>query len=160
MVTALIAAAVIALMTGRGSRPAVSHAGRTGTAAAPALLPSTVRTRIPLPFGQPGDMTILGSTAWISDWSASQIIGVNLAARRVTGTLQVGDQQDQPISMTSGAGSLWVLDFSGPLRRTDPVRTTCAEAGTAATALPLLFRRTGRAVQECAHQRASQTDRE
>jgi hypothetical protein len=52
--TALIAAAVIALMTGRGSRPAVSHAGRTGTAAAPALLPSTVRTRIPLPFGPPG----------------------------------------------------------------------------------------------------------
>ena len=78
-------------------------------------------TRIPLPFGQPGDMTILGSTAWISDWSASQIIGVNLAARRVTRTLQVGDQQDQPVSMTSGAGSLWVLDFSGPLLRIDPV---------------------------------------
>jgi DNA-binding beta-propeller fold protein YncE len=119
--TALIAAAVIALMTGRGSRPAVSHAGRTGTAAAPALLPSTVRTRIPLPFGQPGDMTILGSTAWISDWSASQIVAVDLAARRVTGTLQVGDQQDEPVSMTSGAGSLWVLDFSGPLLRIDPV---------------------------------------
>ena len=116
---ALIAAA-IAVMTGRGSRPAASPAARPGTAVAPALLPSTVRTRIPLPFGQPGDMTILGSTAWISDWSASQIVGVDLAARRVTRTLQVGDQQDEPVSMTSGAGSLWVLDFSGPLLRIDP----------------------------------------
>jgi hypothetical protein len=54
----VIAAAAIAVMTGRGSRPASSPAGRPGTtAAAPALLPSTVRTRIPLPFGQPGDMT-------------------------------------------------------------------------------------------------------
>ena len=117
---ALIAAAVIAVMTGRGSRPAAAPADRPGTAAAPALLPSTVRTRIPLPFGQPGDMTILGSTAWISDWSASQIVGVDLAAGRVTRTLQVGDQQNQPVSMTSGAGSLWVLDFSGPLLRIDP----------------------------------------
>jgi DNA-binding beta-propeller fold protein YncE len=98
----------------------MAHADRPGTAAAPALLPSTARTRIPLPFGQPGDMTILGSTAWISDWSASQIVGVDLVARRVTRTLQVGDQQDQPISMTSGAGSLWVLDFSGALLRINP----------------------------------------
>ena len=65
-------------------------------------------------------MTILGSTAWISDWSASQIVGVDLAAGRVTRTVQVGDQQDEPVSMTSGAGSLWVLDFSGPLLRIDP----------------------------------------
>jgi len=65
-------------------------------------------------------MTILGSTAWISDWSASQIAGVDLAARRVTRTLHVGDWQDEPVSMTSGAGSLWVLDFSGPLLRIDP----------------------------------------
>jgi hypothetical protein len=117
---ALIAAAAIAVMTGRGSRPAASPAGRPGTAAAPALLPSTVRTRIPLPFGQPGGMTILGSTAWISDWSASQVAGVDLAAGRVTRTLQVGGQQDEPVSVTSGAGSLWVLDFSGPLLRIDP----------------------------------------
>jgi hypothetical protein len=115
---ALIAAAVLAAMTGRGSGPA-APAG-PGAAAAPALLPSTVRTRIPLPFGQPGGMTILGSTAWISDWSASQIAGVDLAAGQVTRTLQVGDRQDEPISMTSGAGSLWVLDFSGPLLRIDP----------------------------------------
>ena len=120
LAVALIAAAVIAVMTGRGSRPAAAPAGRPGTAAAPALLPSTVRARIPLPFGQPGDMTMLGSTAWISDWSASQIVGVDLAAGRVTRTVQVGDRQDQPISMTSGAGSLWVLDFSGPLLRIDP----------------------------------------
>ena len=92
--------------------------------AAPALLPSTVRARIPLPFGQPGGMTILGSTAWISDWSASQIIGVNLAAGRITRTLHVGDRQDEPVSMTSGAGSLWVLDFSGPLLRIDPASGT------------------------------------
>ncbi len=117
---ALIAAAALAVMTGRGSRPAAAPEGRPGTAAAPVLLPSTVRTRIPLPFGQPGGMTILGSTAWISDWSASQIAGVDLAARRVTRTLQAGGQQDEPISMTSGAGSLWVLDFSGPLLRIDP----------------------------------------
>ena len=117
---ALIAAAATAVMTGRGSRPAASPAGRPGVAAAPALLPSTVRARIPLPFGQPGGMTILGSMAWISDWSASQIAGVDLAAGRVTRTLQVGDQQDEPVSMTSGAGSLWVLDFSGPLLRIDP----------------------------------------
>jgi len=117
---ALIAAAAIAVTTGRGSRPAASPAGGPGTAAAPALLPSTGRTQIPLPFGQPGGMTILGSTAWISDWSASQVVGVDLAARRVTRTLHVGDWQDEPVSMTSGAGSLWVLDFSGPLLRIDP----------------------------------------
>ena len=116
----LIAAAAIAVLAGRGSRPAASPACGPGAAAAPALLPSTVRTRIPLPFGQPGGMTILGSTAWISDWSASQIVGVDLAAGRVTRTLHVGDKQDEPVSMTSGAGSLWVLDFSGPLLRIDP----------------------------------------
>ena len=116
----LIAAAVMVVMTGRASRPATSRADKPSTAAAPALLPSTVRTWIPLPFGQPGDMTVLGSTAWISDWSASRVVGVDLAAKRVTRTLQVGDQQDQPISMTSGAGSLWVLDFSGTLLRINP----------------------------------------
>src|SRR5271154_493246 len=85
---ALIAAAAIAVMTSQGSRPAAAPAGRPGAAPTPALLPSTVRARIPLPFGQPGGMTILGSMAWISDWSASQIIGVDLAAGRVTRTLQ------------------------------------------------------------------------
>ena len=113
----LIAAAAIAVMTGRGSRPGAAPAGKPGVSAAPALLPSSVRARIPLPFGQPGGITILGSTAWISDWSASKIAGVDLAARRVTSTVRVGDQQDEPVSMTSGAGSLWVLDFSGPLLR-------------------------------------------
>ena len=117
---ALIAAAALAVMTGRESRPAAAPAGRPSTAAAPALLPSTVRTRIPLPFGQPGGMTILGSTAWISDWSASQVAVVDLAAGRVTRTLQAGGQPNEPVSMTSGAGSLWVLDFSGPLLRIDP----------------------------------------
>jgi hypothetical protein len=121
---ALIAAAAIAAMTCRGSRPAASAAGGPGAAAASALLPSSVRTRIPLPFGQPGGMTMLGSTAWISDWSASQIAGVDLAAGRVTRTLQVGDRQDEPVSMTSGAGSLWILDFSGPLLRIDPASGT------------------------------------
>ncbi len=117
---ALIAAAALAVMTGRGSRPAApAPAGGPGTAA-PALLPSTVRTRIPLPSGQPGGMTILGSTARISDWSASQVAVVDLAAGRVTRTLQVGSWQDEPVSMTSGGGSLWVLDFSGPLLRIDP----------------------------------------
>jgi hypothetical protein len=124
---ALIAAAVIAVMTGRGSRPAASPAGRPGTAAAQALLPSSVRARIPLPFGQPGDVTMLGSTAWISDWSASQIAGVDLAAGQVTRTVRVGDQQDEPVSMTSGAGSLWVLDFSGPLLRIDPASGAITE---------------------------------
>lgn len=117
---AVIAAAAIVVMTGRGGRPAASPAGGPSAAAAPALLPSTVRTRIPLPFGQPGGMTILGSTAWISDWSASLIVGVDLAARRVTRTLHVGYWQDELTSMTSGAGSLWVLDFFGPLLRIDP----------------------------------------
>ena len=65
-------------------------------------------------------MTILGSTAWISDWSASQVGAVDLAAGRVTGALQVGSGQDEPVSMTSGGGSLWVLDFSGALLRIDP----------------------------------------
>jgi len=117
---ALIAAAAIAVITGRGGQPAASPAGGPGTAAVPALLPSTERTQIPLPFGQPGGMTILGSTAWISDWSASQIVGVDLAARRVTRTLHVGYWQDELTGMTSGAGSLWVLDFFGPLLRIDP----------------------------------------
>ncbi|HEY7015794.1 MAG TPA: hypothetical protein VH480_23720 [Streptosporangiaceae bacterium] len=119
LAVALIAAAALAVMLGQDSRPAAAPADRPGTAATP-VLPSTVRTRIPLPFGQPGDMTILGSTAWISDWSASRVVGVDLAAKRVTRTLQVGDQQDQPVSMTSGAGSLWVLDFSGTLLRINP----------------------------------------
>jgi hypothetical protein len=117
---ALIAAAVLVAMTGRGSRPAAAPAAGPGVAATPALLPATVTTRIPVPFGQPGGMTVLGSTAWISDWSASQIADVDLAAGRVTKTLQVGDQQDEPVSMTAGAGSLWVLDFTGPLLRIDP----------------------------------------
>jgi hypothetical protein len=117
---ALIAVAALAVLAGRGSRPAAAPASRPSAAAAPALLPSSVRARIPLPFGQPGGMTMLGSTAWISDWSASQIVGVDLAAGRVTRTLQVGDQRDEPVSMTSGAGSLWVLGFAGPLLRIDP----------------------------------------
>ena len=117
---ALIAAAVLAVMTCRGSRPAAAPAAGPATATAPALLPSTVRARIPVPFGQPGGMTVLGSAAWISDWSASRIAGVDLAAGQVTRTLQVGDQQHGPVSMTSGAGSLWVLDFAGPLLRIDP----------------------------------------
>jgi hypothetical protein len=117
---ALIAAAAITVMTSRGSRPAAPAAGRPGPAPAPALLPSTVTARIRLPFGPPGGMTILGSTAWISDWSGSQIIAVDLVAGRVTRTLRVGGQQDEPVSMTSGAGSLWVLGLSGPLLRIDP----------------------------------------
>jgi hypothetical protein len=120
VVVALIAAAVLAVTTGRSSRPAAAPAGLPGPAAAPELPPSIVRTRIPLPFGQPGGMTILGSTAWISDWSTSQIAGVDLAAGRVTRILQVGDQRDEPVGMTSGAGSLWVLGFSGPVLRIDP----------------------------------------
>jgi hypothetical protein len=124
---ALIAAAVLAAMTGRGSGPAAAPAAGPGTAAAPALLPSTVRTRIPVPFGQPGGMTVLGSTAWISDWSASRIAGVDLAAGRVTRTLRVGEGQDEPVSMTSGAGSLWVLDFAGPLLRIDPASGAITE---------------------------------
>jgi hypothetical protein len=116
----LTAAAVLAVMTARGGRPAAAPAAGPGMAASPALLPATVTTRIPVPFGQPGGMTVLGSTAWISDWSASQIAGVDLAAGRVAKTLQAGDQRDEPVSMTSGAGSLWVLGFAGPLLRIDP----------------------------------------
>jgi hypothetical protein len=124
---ALIAAAVLAAMTGRGSGPAAAPAAGPGAAAAPALLPSSVRARIPVPFGQPGGMTVLGSTAWISDWSASRIAGVDLAAGRVTKTLRAGDGQDEPVSMTSGAGSLWVLDFAGPLLRIDPASGAITE---------------------------------
>jgi len=80
-----------------------------------------------VPFGQPGGMTVLGSTAWISDWSASRIAGVDLAAGRVTKTLRAGDGQDEPVSMTSGAGSLWVLDFAGPLLRIDPASGAITE---------------------------------
>jgi hypothetical protein len=65
-------------------------------------------------------MTILGSTAWISDWSASQIVGVDLAARRVTRTVRVGGPVNEPVSMTSGAGSVWVLGSFGSLLRIDP----------------------------------------
>ncbi len=41
--------------------------------------------------------------------------------------LQVGSWQDEPVSMTSGAGSLWVLDFSGPLLRIDPASGAIAK---------------------------------
>src|SRR5947207_1046304 len=115
-----VAAVTLAVMTGRGSGPAAAPGAGPGAAASPALLPSTVTTRIPVPFGEPGGMTILGSTAWISDWSASRIAGFDLAAGRVSKTLQVGGQRDEPVSMTSGAGSLWVLGFAGPLLRIDP----------------------------------------
>ena len=57
----LIAAAALAVVAGRGSRPAAAPADTPGTAATPALLPPTARTRIPLPFGQPGGMTMLFS---------------------------------------------------------------------------------------------------
>ena len=99
---AVIVATASAVITGRGSRPAASQAGRPGVATASALLPSIVRARIPLPFADPGGMAILGSMAWISDWPASEIVGVDLAARRVTRTLHVGDQWDQPVSLTAG----------------------------------------------------------
>jgi hypothetical protein len=72
----LIAAAVLAVVLGRGGGPAAAPGAGPGAAAAPALLPSSVRARIPVPFGQPGGMTVLGSMPWISDWSASQIAGV------------------------------------------------------------------------------------
>ena len=84
---ALIAAAALTVMTSQRSQPAAP-------AAAPALPPSTVTTQIPLPSGQPGRMTIPGSTARASDWSASQIAAVDLAARRVTRTRQAGDPQE------------------------------------------------------------------
>jgi hypothetical protein len=116
---AQIAGAAV-MMTGRGSRPAAAPAPRPGAGAGPALLPSAVRTWVRLPFGQPGDMTILGRTAWISDWSASKIVGVDLAAGRVTRTVHVGGQLNEPVSMTSGAGSVWVLDSFGSLLRIDP----------------------------------------
>ena len=124
---ALIAAAVLAVMTGRGGGPAAAPGAGPGAAASPALLPSSVRARIPVPFGQPGGMTVLGSMAWISDWSASRIAGVDLAAGRVARTVQVGDQRDEPVSMTSGAGSLWVLGFAGPLLRIDPASGAITE---------------------------------
>jgi hypothetical protein len=120
LAVALIVAAAITVMTGRVARPAAVPEPRPGAAAVPALLPSTVRTSIRLPFGLPGDMTILGSTAWISDWSASQVIGVDLAAGRVTRTVRVGGPINEPVSMTSGAGSVWVLDSFGSLLRIDP----------------------------------------
>src|ERR1700759_923882 len=107
----LIAAAVLAAMTGRGSRPPAAPAAGPGTAAAPALLPSAVTARIPVPSGRPGGLTVLGSPARISDGGARRIAGVDLAAGRLTRTLQAGDQQHGPVSMTAGAGSLWVLDF-------------------------------------------------
>jgi hypothetical protein len=117
---ALIAAAALTVMASQGGRPAAPAAGRPGTAAPPVLPPSTVTTRIRLPFGRPGGMTIPGSTARASDWSASQIAAVDLAARRVARTRQAGDPQDKPVSMTSGARTLWVLDLSGPLLQIDP----------------------------------------
>jgi len=49
------------------------------------------------PFGQPGGITILGSTAWISDWSTSQIAAVDLAA--------VARDAEQ-----AGADALWACD--------------------------------------------------
>jgi hypothetical protein len=119
LAVALIAAAAITVMTGRVGRPAAAPAPRPSAAAVPAL-PSVVRTSIRLPFGLPADMTILGSTAWISDWSASQVIGVDLAAGRITRTLRVGGPINEPVSMTSGAGAVWVLDSFGSLLRIDP----------------------------------------
>ena len=81
---ALIAAAVLAVMTGRQRAPPPLPRPDPARRRPRALLPSTMTTRIPAPFGQPGGMTVLGSTAWISDWSASRIAGVDLAAGRVT----------------------------------------------------------------------------
>ena len=85
-----------------------------------------MRARIPLPFGQPGDVTMLGSRP--GSWTGPPANPhVDLTAGQVTRTVRVGDQQDEPVSMTAGAGSLWVLDFSGPLLRIDPASGAITE---------------------------------
>ncbi len=73
---------------------------------------ATVRARIPLPVSQSTDVAVLGSTAWVSDWYAGEVVRVDLATRRVTKVLHIGRPQDGPISLATGAGSVWVLDFS------------------------------------------------
>lgn len=115
----LIAVATIMVVTRGSSRLAAPAAGSPSVPPAPAPLSATVLARLPLPVSQPGSMTLLGSTAWISDWSTGEVVGVDLATRRITRMLHLGSQQNGLVSMASGAGSLWVLDISGPLLRID-----------------------------------------
>ena len=116
---ALIVAAAALVMTGAGGQQAALRAGAPSALPTPAPLTATVLARIPLPVSQSSNMTLLGSTAWISDWSTGKVVGVDLATRRIIRTLHIGGQQDGPVSMASGAGSVWALDLSGSLLRID-----------------------------------------
>jgi hypothetical protein len=42
-----------------------------------------VPARIPLLASQSDNMTLLGLTAWISDWPAGKVVGVDLTTRRI-----------------------------------------------------------------------------
>jgi hypothetical protein len=115
----LIAAAAVLVVTGTAGRHAALREGAPSVPPAPASLTATVLARIPLPVSRSSNMTLLGSTAWISDWSTGKVVGVDLATRRIIRTLHIRGQQDGPVSMASGAGSVWVLDLSGSLLRID-----------------------------------------
>jgi hypothetical protein len=120
-IAGLIAAAAVLVVTGAGGRQAASRAGAPGALPTSAPLTATVLARIPLPVSRSSNMTLLGSTAWISDWSTGKVVGVDLATRRIVRTLHIRGQQDGPVSMASGAGSVWALDLSGSLLRIDAV---------------------------------------
>ena len=115
----LIAAAAVLVVTGAGGRQAALRAGAPSVLPTPPPLAATVLARIPLPVSQSSNMTLLGSTAWISDWSTGKVVGVDLPTRRIIRTLHIRGQQDGPVSMTSGAAAVWALDLSGSLLRID-----------------------------------------
>jgi hypothetical protein len=115
----LVAAAAVLVVTSADDRQTALRAGAPGALPALAPLTATVLARIPLPVSQPSSMTLLGSTAWISDWSAGKVVGVSLATQRIIRTLHIRDRQDGPVSMASGSGSVWALDLSGSLLRVD-----------------------------------------
>jgi hypothetical protein len=115
----LVAAAAILVVTGAGDGQSALRAGAPGVSPTLAPLTATVLARIRLPVSQSSNMTLLGSTAWISDWSTGKVVGVSLATRRIIRTLHLRGQQDGPVSMASGSGSVWALDLSGSLLRID-----------------------------------------
>jgi hypothetical protein len=80
----LIAAAALAVLTSRGGGRPPSSPRAGPVRRRPRRCSHQPCHADPAAVRPAGGMTILGSTAWISDWSSSQIAGVDLAAGRVT----------------------------------------------------------------------------
>jgi len=84
---------------------------------------ATVQARVPIPLSDYAEIAVLGSTAWVAEWDNGLVVRVDLAARRVTKVLHIGNaNHGGPISITAGSGSVWVL--RARVLRIDPATGT------------------------------------